>query len=278
MKISTIRIDGATRAVRQDGDTYTEINGFADVGTLLQDPQWQEKARNASGTQHEVHGASLAAVVPNPGKIICVGANYLKHIQEMGSEVPQYPTLFAKYSESLIGANDIIELPAEDAAVDWEAELAIIIGKAGRRISEASAADHIAGYSVLNDVSMRSYQFRSMQWLQGKTWENSTPFGPALVTADELNPHAAIRTKLNGETVQDGSIDDLVFKPAQLIAYISTILTLKPGDVIATGTPSGVGHARKPQQYITDGAVLETSIEGLGTLRNRAAASKHNSI
>lgn len=274
MKISTIRIDGATRAVRQDGDTYTEINGFADVGALLQDPQWQEKARNASGTQYAVQGASLAAVVPNPGKIICVGANYLKHIQEMGSEVPQYPTLFAKYSESLIGANDIIELPAEDAGVDWEAELAIIIGKTGRRISEADAPDYIAGYSVLNDVSMRNYQFRSMQWLQGKTWENSTPFGPALVTADELDPRAAIRSKLNDEIVQDGSIDDLVFKPAQLIAYISTILTLKPGDVIATGTPSGVGHARKPQKYITDGAVLETSIEGLGTLRNRAATSR----
>lgn len=272
MKISTIRINGGTRAVREDDDRYTEINGFSDAGALLADPRWREITEQAAGPSHSLVDADLAPVIPQPGKIICVGANYLQHILEMGSEKPQFPTLFAKYPESLIGAQDVIELPLEDEAVDWEAELALIIGKRGRRIDEAEAAKHIAGYSVANDVSMRGYQFRTMQWLQGKTWENSTPLGPALVTPDEVAVDAVIRTRLDGRIVQESSINDLLFKPEQLVAYISTILTLNPGDVILTGTPSGVGHGRDPQVYLTDGSVLETSIEGVGVLRNRAVS------
>lgn len=270
MKIATLRIDGTTCAARLDNDFYIEIPGVPDAGQLLQLPDWKKVAAEASNRQFPADYIDLAPVIPNPGKIICVGANYLKHIKEMGSEVPEYPTLFAKYAESLVGAFDDIELPPEDHAIDWEAELAIVIGKAGRRINEADAISHVAGYTVLNDVSMRNYQFRSMQWLQGKTWEKSTPFGPVLVTPDELSPNAMIRTKINEELMQESSIDDLVFNPAQLISYISTIITLKPGDIIATGTPSGVGHARKPARYITNNDTLETSIEGIGALRNRA--------
>ena len=273
MRISTLRLPDRTVAARQDGETYTEIDGFADVGALLQDPSWQRVAAEAAGTTHTLDGADLAPLVPRPGKIVCVGQNYRRHILEMGSQLPEHPTLFAKYADSLIGAHDDIELPPEDAWIDWEAELAIVIGKPGRRIAESDALDHVAGYTVLNDISMRGYQFRTPQWLQGKTWENSTPVGPALVTPEELDGDAAIRTVVDGETMQESTVADLVFGPAAIISYVSTIFTLRPGDVIATGTPDGVGFARDPKRFLQDGNVIETSIDGLGTLRNRAVAT-----
>jgi acylpyruvate hydrolase len=257
-----------TVAVRQDGDTLTEINGFADVGALLRTEGWESIAAAANGATHPYDGADLAAVVPFPGKIICVGHNYRNHIKEMGREVPEYPTLFAKYQESLIGPNDDLALPQESDTVDWESELAVVIGKKGRRISEADAAGHIAGYSVLNDVSMRDYQFRTIQWLQGKTWEKSTPFGPALVTRDEFSG-GLMTTAVDGEIQQSTPTNDVVFTPEFLVSYISTIITLNPGDVIATGTPGGVGHAQDPKRYLQEGQVLVTTIEGLGQLRNR---------
>jgi acylpyruvate hydrolase len=272
MRLSTLRLPGRTVAARQDGDTYTEIDGFADVGALLQEPSWQETAARAAGTTHAADDADLAPVVPQPGKIVCVGQNYRKHILEMGSTLPEYPTIFAKYADSLIGAREDIELPPEDTWVDWEAELAIVIGTPGRRIDESEALQHVAGYTVLNDISMRGYQFRTNQWLQGKTWENSTPVGPALVTAEELAADATIRTVIDGETVQESTIADLVFGPAAIVSYLSNIFTLRPGDIIATGTPDGVGFAREPKRFLQHGNVIETSIDGLGTLRNRARA------
>ncbi|MBT2533820.1 fumarylacetoacetate hydrolase family protein [Arthrobacter sp. ISL-48] len=273
MRLLTLRLPARetteTVAVRQDGGTLTEIDGFADVGALLQDPAWAEKAQAASGATHPLDGADLAAVVPSPGKIICVGHNYRNHIKEMGRDVPEYPTLFAKYAESLIGPHDDLALPQESDTVDWEAELAVIIGKKGRRISEADAKDHIAGYAVLNDVSMRDYQFRTVQWLQGKTWEKSTPFGPALVTTDEFSAGPLMTSAVDGETMQQTPTSDLVFTPEFLVSYISTIITLNPGDVIATGTPGGVGHAQDPKRYLQEGQLLLTTIEGLGQLSNR---------
>ncbi|MDR7161995.1 fumarylacetoacetate hydrolase family protein, partial [Arthrobacter sp. BE255] len=260
MRLLTLRLNNgsngqSTTAVRQDGETLTEIPGFADVGALLQDPSWEATAAAADGATHALDGADLAAVVPSPGKIICVGHNYRNHIKEMGREVPEYPTLFAKYAESLIGPHDDLALPQESDAVDWEAELAVIIGKPGRRIPEAQAAEHIAGYAVLNDVSMRDYQFRTVQWLQGKTWEKSTPFGPALVTKDEFTG-GLMTSAVDGETQQSTPTNDVVFTPEFLVSYISTIITLNPGDVIATGTPGGVGHAQDPKRYLQDGQVL----------------------
>jgi acylpyruvate hydrolase len=273
MRLLTLRTGTGTGpetvAVRQDGTTLTEIGGFADVGALLQDPAWEEKAAAASGATHPLEGADLAPVVPHPGKIICVGHNYRNHIKEMGREVPEYPTLFAKYQESLIGPHDDLALPQESDAVDWEAELAVIIGKKGRRISEADAGAHIAGYAVLNDVSMRDYQFRTIQWLQGKTWEKSTPFGPALVTPDEFTAGPLMTSAVDGEIQQQTPTGDLVFTPEYLVSYISTIITLNPGDVIATGTPGGVGHAQDPKRYLQEGQILLTTIEGLGQLSNR---------
>ena len=273
MRLLTLRLsqgeNTVTTAVRQDGDTLTEIDGFADVGALLKDSAWESIAAAASGATHPLEGADLDAVVPAPGKIICVGHNYRNHIKEMGREVPEFPTLFAKYAESLIGPNDDLALPQESDAVDWEAELAVVIGKQGRRISEADAADHIAGYAVLNDVSMRDYQFRTIQWLQGKTWEKSTPFGPALVTKDEFTAGPLMTSAVDGEVQQSTATGDLVFTPEFLVSYISTIITLNPGDVIATGTPGGVGHAQDPKRYLQEGQLLVTTIEGLGQLKNR---------
>ena len=248
MRLLTLRTnngtgtENSTVAVRQDGDTLTEIEGFADVGALLRTDGWEATAKAAAGATHALDGADLGAVVPSPGKIICVGHNYRNHIKEMGREVPGFPTLFAKYAESLIGPNDDLALPQESDTVDWEAELAVIIGKAGRRIPEAQAAEHIAGYAVLNDISMRDYQFRTIQWLQGKTWEKSTPFGPALVTKDEFTAGPLMTSALDGEVQQSTPTSDLVFTPEFLVSYISTIITLNPGDVIATGTPE-IGRA-----------------------------------
>ncbi|MEO3932983.1 fumarylacetoacetate hydrolase family protein [Micrococcaceae bacterium Sec7.4] len=272
MRLLTLRlpVEGktVTKAVRQDGTTLTEIDGFADVGELLRSADWEATAKAANGAQHPLEGADLDAVVPSPGKIICVGHNYRNHIKEMGREVPEFPTLFAKYQESLIGPNDDLALPQESSTVDWESELAVVIGKKGRRISEADAADHIAGYAVLNDVSMRDYQFRTIQWLQGKTWEKSTPFGPALVTRDEFSG-GLMTTAVDGEIQQQTPTNDVVFTPEFLVSYISTIITLNPGDVIATGTPGGVGHAQDPKRYLQEGQLLVTTIEGLGQLKNR---------
>lgn len=270
MKLATIRtIRGNSAAVLQ-GDELVEIENFADVGALLQAPDWQQIADAAGGNRHPAATADLDAVVPHPSKVVCVGLNYRNHIKEMGRELPEFPTLFAKYPEALIGPKDTIDLPPESNQVDWEAELAVVVGKTARRVSEADASGHIAGYTVLNDVTMRDYQYRSPQWFQGKTWENTTPFGPYLVTPDDFALGATLRGQVDGRTVQEVSTADLVFSPAQLIAYISTIFTLNPGDVIATGTPGGVGHARKPAEYLADGSLLSTSVEGLGELSNRA--------
>lgn len=267
MKLATIRTPNGTEAVLV-GDEELVGTGYADIGALLQEPQWQDVARKADGTRYAAADASFAPVVPEPSKVVCVGLNYANHIREMGRELPEYPTLFAKYPEALIGANDDILLPPESDSVDWEAELAIVIAKKVRRASEAEAAEAIAGFAVLNDVTMRDWQYRSPMWLQGKTWATTTPFGPYLVTPDELpggvRPALSLSGSVNGEVVQEANTDNLVFDPVALVQYISTILTLNPGDVIASGTPGGVGHARKPARYLAAGDVLTTRITGLG--------------
>jgi len=194
----------------------------------------------------------------------------------MGREIPEFPTLFAKYPEALIGPADDILLAPESDAVDWEAELAVVIGTTVRRARGGSAEAAIAGFAVLNDVTMRDWQYRTMMWDQGKTWEATTPLGPYLVTPDELpggvRPALDLSCRVNDEVVQSANTGDLVFDSVALVEYISTILTLRPGDVIASGTPGGVGHARKPPRYLAPGDVLTTDISGLGIARNRAVA------
>ncbi|MDF2991492.1 MAG: fumarylacetoacetate hydrolase [Microbacterium sp.] len=276
MRLATLRVPTGTVAVVVKGDEAIEVEGTADVGSLLADPRWRERAVGADGRRYPLGAIAddqWAPVVPRPGKIVCVGLNYRSHILEMGRDLPAHPTLFAKYPETLVGPYDPIRIPVHAAdAVDWEAELAIIIGSRATEADTNAASAAIAGYSVLNDVTMRDYQNRTLQWLQGKTFDQTAPFGPVLVTADEFAPGARISCAVNGETLQEGATDDLVFGPAALVSYISGIVTLNPGDVIASGTPGGVGHARTPARYLSVGDELETAIEGIGTLRNRVVS------
>jgi acylpyruvate hydrolase len=275
MKLATIRVDGGHRAARIDGDVATVLD-VTDVGVLLADPAWQADAAAATGPTLPVDGLDYAPLVPRPDKIICVGLNYRDHVAEMGRTPPDFPTIFAKYRSSLIGAHDDIVLPAESTAVDWEAELAVVIGAPIRRGDLAAATAAIAGYAVLNDVSMRDWQNRTGQFLQGKTWESSTPLGPWLVTPDEPGaapgPDQHIGCSVDGEVVQASTTSELVFDAPTLVSYLSTVLTLLPGDVIATGTPGGVGAGRTPPRFLADGQLVETTISGVGVLRNRCRA------
>jgi len=248
--------------------------GHHDVGELLAEVDWRVLAEAADGTAHDRGGLDYAPVVPRPGKIVCVGVNYGAHIKEMGRETPAYPTLFAKYSEALVGAYDDVVLPAASQAMDWEAELAVVLGATVRHADAAAAEAAIAGYTVLNDVTARDWQFRTLQWLQGKTFEATTPIGPELVTPDEAGTGLDLSCAVDGDTVQVANTGDLVFGAVETIAYVSTILTLRPGDVIALGTPGGVGHARDPKRYLQPGAVLTTTIQGLGECRNTCVAEK----
>jgi acylpyruvate hydrolase len=263
MRLATIRTASGTSAVRIDGDVAIEC-GARDVGELLAAADWRTKAGSADGPRHRTKGLSYEPIVPRPGKIICVGLNYRSHIIEMGRDLPDYPTLFAKYPEALIGAFDPLMLPAESDQVDWEVELAVVVGRRVRHADATAAAEAIAGYSIINDVTLRDWQFRTPEWLQGKTFEATTPFGPHLVTPDELAPDAKISCLIDGEVVQDSTIADLLFGPVELVGYISTILSLNPGDVIATGTMGGVGHARTPPRYLQSGETLVARIEGIG--------------
>jgi acylpyruvate hydrolase len=271
VKLATITTADGSRAVRIDNDVVVET-GHADLGALLANDDWSELAANASGRARPVSEATFATLIPRPGKVICVGLNYRNHILEMGRGLPEFPTLFAKYPEALIAPEATIELGRESTAWDWEAELAIIVGRTMRRATAEEATAAIAGFSVINDITARDYQSRTLQWLQGKTWENTAPFGPTMCTPDELpggvRPSMRMTCVVNGEIVQDTDTGDLVFDPVALVQYISTILTLNPGDVIASGTPGGVGHARKPPRYLNDGDIVVTEIDGLGRLEN----------
>jgi acylpyruvate hydrolase len=267
MKLATIRRAGRTHAVRIEGDEAVEL-GVPDVGAVLRHQSWPAWAASTDGQRYPLDGLDYAPLVTHPDKIICVGLNYRSHIEETGAETPAHPTLFAKLRASLIGANDDIVLPSTSTSVDYEAELAVIVGRSVRNASNAQAADAIAGYAVLNDVSMRDWQFRTPEWLQGKTWERSTPLGPWLVTPDESPGPREISCEVSGELLQKSDTIDLLFGPAELISYISTVITLEPGDVIATGTPAGVGVARSPQRFLVDGDVVVTRIAGLGECRN----------
>jgi acylpyruvate hydrolase len=267
MKLATLRLEGTTAAVRVDSTTATVIEGYADLSALLAQPDWKSIAKKASGKTVGLEGADYAPVVPHPGKIVCVGLNYATHIQEMGRGLPEYPTLFAKFKEALTGPYDDVIVPEYAASeLDWEAELAVVIGQQAYQVPEAHADAYIAGYSVINDYTMRDYQYRTLQWDQGKTFEKTSGFGPFLVTDYTLGTR--IETRLDGEVMQSATTDDLVFTPAKLVDYISHIVTLQPGDVIITGTTGGVGHARKPARYIQNGQTVEVSIEGLGSVRN----------
>jgi acylpyruvate hydrolase len=217
----------------------------------------------------------LAAPIPRPGKIICIGLNYRDHAAESNAELPAYPTVFAKYASCIIGPGESIVIPRVTSQVDYEGELAVVIGRRARDVAEADALDYVAGYSPFNDVSARDYQQRTSQWTIGKTFDTFGPLGPALVTADEIpDPHALdIRVSIGDQVLQSSNTKHLIFTIPQLIAYLSSVMTLEPGDVIATGTPAGVGAARKPQRWLLAGDVVRVEIDRLGALENPVAAS-----
>ena len=219
---------------------------------------------------HTLEAVVLKAVIPNPGKIICIGLNYRDHAAETRQSVPEVPVIFAKYPNTLIGPTEPIILPRVTQRVDYEAELAVVIGKRGRHISEAEAMDYVAGYTVFNDISARDYQMRTSQWTIGKTFDTFGPLGPALVTTDEIaDPHAlAIRLSIDGEVLQNSNTRELFFSIPQLIAYLSSVMTLEPGDVIATGTPAGVGFTRRPPRFLRAGETVRVEIAGIGVLEN----------
>ncbi|MBE3002118.1 fumarylacetoacetate hydrolase family protein [Nocardiopsis sp. HNM0947] len=267
MKLATLRQNGTTVAARESGDNWIPIRGYADLGALLKEENWRALAEAADGDPVPAAGAELETVVPAPGKVVCVGLNYASHIKEMGRDLPAHPTLFAKYAETLTGPNDPVTAVAEDPELDWEGELVLVVGSEAYRVTEEEAADRIAGYSMANDISMRGWQFRTKEWLQGKMWARSTPVGPVMVTPDEFDHRKSeLRTRVNGEVMQKHSTGDLVFPPEQLVSYISTMIPLKPGDIVLTGTPGGVGRARDPQVYLKAGDVVEVEIDGIGRM------------
>jgi acylpyruvate hydrolase len=245
---------------------------FRDVGSLLAGPApWRELTEVALGREARAFEENdLRRPILEPGAVIAVGLNYASHIREMGRELPQAPTLFSMLPRALTDPYARIELPAAAAdRVDYEGELGVVIGAGGRDLSAEQAVDAVAGLCVINDVTMRDYQRRSLQWFAGKTWERSTPVGPWLTTLDDADlDNAVLEVTVDGERRQHARIDDLVFGLEQLVADISTIVTLQPGDVIATGTPSGVADAMDPSPYLREGQICEVSITGLGTLRN----------
>jgi len=217
MKLATIRTaEGTTRAVRLEDDRLVDL-GVPDLGTLLTDAAWQTIARDATGPAYDLVGADFATVVPNPSKVICVGHNYSNHIKEMGRELPAYPTLFPKFADTLVGANDDIVEPAETDALDWEVELVVVIGQEVRRADDSQAEAAIAGFTVMNDVSVRDWQFRTIEWTQGKIWDSSTPVGPFLVTPEELGgvrPALRVRTTVDGQVMQSDDTGTLLFDPS----------------------------------------------------------------
>lgn len=268
MRLATLRTESGTAAIRVDSEnTGKVVPGYADVRELLANPDWAAEVEAANGLSVFFEHAELAPVVPRPSKVICVGMNYVEHIKEMGREAPKHPTLFIKFPEALIGPTDPAYVPTFAAdCPDWEGELAVVIGRTARNVAESEAESYIAGYSIINDFTMRDFQTQTLQWHQGKSFEHTAGFGPWLDT--DFQPGGTLTTRVNGELMQTGATDDLVFSPAFLVSYLSRIYTLNPGDVIATGTPSGVGHARDPKRYLADGDVVEISIEGIGTIKN----------
>lgn len=253
--------------------TLRELVGLGKSGMA----QALRAAKRAAAAPVAASAVRLAAPIPDPRKVICVGLNYADHARESGVEPPPEPVIFNKFATSICAPGDAIVLPKNSAEVDYEAELVVVIGEGGRNITVDNAAYHIAGYCCGHDVSARDWQLHKpgKQWLLGKTFDTFAPFGPWLVTTDEI-PDASnlkIELRLNGETMQSSTTAQLIFSIAEVIAYVSSVATLEPGDLIFTGTPPGVGMARKPPVFLKPGDKVEVEIEGLGILRNDVVGS-----
>ncbi|QHE86494.1 fumarylacetoacetate hydrolase family protein [Hydrogenophaga sp. BPS33] len=227
-------------------------------------------AAEAAGVSLTAQQVRLLPVIPNPGKLICVGLNYKTHVAETKRADSEFPSLFLRFNDSLAAHGETVLRPSFSERFDWEGELAFVIGKGGRHIAKENAFEHIAGYACFNDVSVRDWQRHTHQFTPGKNFPGTGPFGPFLATRDEVPDVTALQlqTRLNGQVVQNASVGDLIFDIPTIVAYISRFTPLSPGDVIATGTPGGVGDRREPPLYMKEGDVVEVEITGLGILRN----------
>lgn len=222
----------------------------------------------------------IEAPLSNPGKIICVGHNYREHILEMGRELPKYPVVFAKFANTIIGPEDDIPYYPISEQLDYEAELAFIVGKKAKNVSEENALDYVAGYTIANDVTYRDIQRRTIQWLQGKSVDGSAPIGPWIVTADDLTDPSGLEISLsvNGEERQRSNTKNLVFTVPRLVEFLSNLMTLEPGDIVLTGTPGGVGVAREPQAFLKEGDVVRIEIDRIGVLENKVVMKKEGEV
>lgn len=256
------------------GDEVVPLDGISELGRDTPSSRLADAPRR-EGERIPLADLRLRPAIPRPGKVICVGLNYKAHIEETGRSDSDYPVLFTKFATSLIGPYDPIVLPPESESVDFEAEFAIVIGERGRRIARGDALSYVGGYAVANDVSMRDYQYKTHQWVQGKAWDAATPLGPALVTPDELDiADTRIVLTLNGDVMQDSRTSLLIFDVATLVSTISEFATLEPGDVILSGTPGGVGIRREPPVLLQDGDRVEVEVEGLGRISNEVRAER----
>ncbi len=288
MRLATLLTTAGPRAAVRHDDEYVDLHatdaafpaGLRDL--LAAGPEvWQHVAR--AGKRTDVirvprDKVRLTAPIPDPRKIICLGLNYRDHAAETNSPIPREPILFSKYPTAIVGPGDPIVLPTVSQEVDYEAELVIVIGRRGRHLTEATAMEHVAGYTIGHDVSARDWQLKKdgKQWMAGKTFDTFAPIGPELVTTDDVpDPHnLGIRLRLNGQTMQDSNTRQMIFGVAATVAYLSRIFTLEPGDLIFTGTPPGVGMARKPPVWLKPADTVEVEIDGLGVLRNPVVAEK----
>ncbi len=285
MKVVTFVYNGRTRlgALRtgDSGSRVLDLNrldsrvppdmlSFLEAGPEARAAAEQVAAAAPQSAELDLAAVILKAPVPRPGKILCVGQNYLEHAAEANAGASPYPIIFAKYANAVIGPGEPIVIPPETEEPDYEAELGVVIGRRARRVPESAALDYVAGYTPLNDVSARDWQRRTGQWLMGKTFDTFAPMGPALVTADEVPDvqNLTVRTVIGGEVLQEASTALMIFPVAFLIAYITQVVTLEPGDVIATGTPAGIGAARKPPRWLRHGDVVRVEIDGVGALEN----------
>lgn len=271
MKLMTYRKDGAEGVAAMRGAGWVDL-GPTDLLTALDAPDLPQRV--AAAPVLDLATVKVLPPVPRPGKIICVGLNYADHAAESPYDAPTYPTLFPRFTTSLIADGDPIIRPRVSHELDFEGELVAVIGTTGRNIPKAKATSHVAAYSIFNDGSVRDFQFKAPQWTVGKNFDDTGAFGPYVVTADELPDGATglhLETRLNGQVVQSASTSDMLFPVADLISIISEAITLEAGDIIVTGTPAGIGWARTPKLFMKPGDVVEVEIEGIGILRNPIA-------
>ncbi|MGH9609555.1 MAG: fumarylacetoacetate hydrolase family protein [Bryobacteraceae bacterium] len=247
--------------------------GFIESGA---EGQKRAKAAMRDTAPLRLKDVKLLAPIPRPRKLICVGLNYLDHARETGAEIPTVPTIFNKFATAVIGPGENIVLPRVSQAPDYEAEFAFVIGRGGRHIAKEDWRDHVFGYTIVNDVSARDFQRATSQWLMGKTFDTFAPTGPWIITADEIeDPHNLdVQIEINGEQLQNSNTRELIFKIPDLIPFLSSVFTLEPGDIVSTGTPSGVGFARKPPRFLRPGDDVVVKVSSIGELRNPVVAEK----